>query len=414
MLVLSACASQALLDEERKIDALAAVIEATPAPAPDGPMTWTRLREAAEVGGPAFLQSKISETQARLDLDARRAGRRPKVSALLTARINGNASGASDLVAGGVRLGLDYDVAAALVGLGREDLALGEELVTLRRSLSDRSATLGLLGAYADYGQARFTTEEAELDLRALECDRESQAVDVALGTAPATVLSQTDRRRASARSAIGLLQDDEDAARSRLLSEAGISRPAVVPLVPLSVAALPDAATRPAACYRTSGAEARDLVLSRIAELALERAEVSRFTQFSAIIPTQLDPRSGLDLDVLVNWIVPLLDQGGVKRSVQQARAELLALALSARRDRITFDQTLSEARRDLAQARLAVATAQAILPELDLSSADALTDAGQCRQDLARDRRQLEERRAAFARSLAEARISTLCAPG
>ncbi len=405
---LAACASPQLKQLEADVSALSARVAPDPPPS-GGRLGWRELSRHAQAEGPGFLRIGLNAARSESALDARRQGRRPQVSLLVRSRLSA-LSGSGDITSSSTAgLGLEYDLASALLGFDDESIALTQDLIEVQKDLQSRQALIQLLNSYAAHAELHFELQEARLAGDGLQCDLQGMETQIALGRAPPDALRLIRTRIEDHRRATQLLGDQIQLLADRVLAQSGFETGHRIATRTDGLPAASAQSLSPASCYAGSGALRRDEILLKLSELALAQAEISRFTQISALLPTQIDPERGLNLDLLLAWVVPLIDQGETRRRVLDARLDLLALALSARSERLGYETLVSDARTDLATSRLELLRTES---ETERSApAEPPTGAALCRYEVDEKLDEIRLRRLQFQTEIANARLAIAC---
>lgn len=405
---LAACSTPLMTEATEGIDAVYTQMVTAPTEVADRPLGPVALLASAQIRGPDFLGAQLDEAGARLQLDERKAERAPRFALSLrrqaSARESGFASGGSD-----ASIAMNWDVAAALFYTGdTKALKLAEDYLPVQASLARRQATGRLFEAYFQHEEALLVQRGVQSEIRLAICQGETAGVELELGNiSPAEM--QAGRQVVSAlRQQAAVAERSVQALRREVLYRAGVAETAQLAVGQNPVEAVPPVPSNLSreACYARSGNALRDRLLLEGAAGALRLAEVQRFGRFDVLLPTEISPTRGLDLNLLISVLVPLVDQRDGARTIQRARRSLLEIALAAEQNRRRFDLQLSEAEFARAQASTKLGEARNALAQ---SSSDRPTG---CEASHRQEQARIGMRRAALDFQKAEMALALLCA--
>lgn len=407
-LILSACVSDQLIELEADVDNLINIVSTEPVDAVSA-VAWPELIAHARHSGPEFLQVNLATARSQIALDARKASRYPIISAVLRSGLSADGSEGLFSTSGSVGLGFNYDIADALLSFNEESITLTAELITVEKGLQYKQAETRLLDSYYSHASAILDLEEAQLTMQEFSCAREEKETEVVLGRAAPDALRVLQVQAEQHAATEQLFRDQVQITADRALSQAGYTHGGDVLSHLMGVPQASISSLTPDKCYVESGSLRRDQLLLDLSKQALRQAELSRFTQISALLPTQINTSAGLNLDFIINWIIPIIDQGTTRRKIASAQLDLLAIALSAREVRLKSEALFLQVRTELAgaqlgAARIATRPAIEVLPE----SASRIEI---CLSRLEVSKVQLERRRIALRLSQATARLATAC---
>lgn len=414
---LAACASPGLKQTSADIDVLQQQIDSPPpTPATETPLGPVELVAFADERGHDVLKARLKRAEAELTLDETKSRRFPRISVeardfVTYDRRDGITDNAN------VVLGVNWDIAYALLGLDSKNIAVAEKLIPVQYQLAYRNALASLLSAYGALSEMDFKRRRALLEADALSCQARTMRVEQKLGTISEAELDAMTAKISAVRSeadAIAMAMVTEE---SKVLALAGLavggaevkaSRPVLPALSKLPEVSADDGE----ACFAQSGSQDLENLLVEAAGAQLELARKSRFTKLTAALPTFMSQDGGLSLQFLVGYVLPLIDQGDSLRITDRARLNLLQTILAARENHRAFLNRYSEtllntagARRALASADGAIATARA-----SLSSAP---EASRCAGEAALAEARLQREEAMFKIQMAKARQKLMCAP-
>ncbi|QBX34945.1 hypothetical protein E4191_09635 [Paracoccus liaowanqingii] len=408
LLALAGCARPMLVAATEGIDAVHAEMVRGPGADPGAPLGPAALLASARIRGPDFLSARLEEAGARLQLDARRAATAPRLSLALRRQASLR-QGGLDAGPGDASVALNWDLAAALFSAGgAESMKAAERFLPVQAGLAQAEAAGALFDAYLQHEDAILTRQEVQAELDLASCRSEAAQVELELGTISPAEIQVGQQMIASRRQQVEVAERSVQSLRRNVLYRAGIAETArIAPgLDPLqAVAPVPPDLSR-AACYARSGSALRDRLLLEGAVGALRVARLQRFGRVDIALPADISPTRGLDLGGLISVLVPVVAQSDGQRTVQAARQALLDLALTAERNRRSFDRQLSEADFARAQAATRIGEARRALAEdaADPASCEARHQARQARLHLAR---------ATLAHRRAGMTLALLCAP-
>ncbi len=416
-LVLAACASPALKQTSADIDALQRQIDApSPLSASEGPLGPVELVASADRRGHDVMKARLKRAEAELALDETRSRRFPRISVeardfVTYDRRNGVTDNAN------VVLGVNWDIAYALLGLDSRNIAIAEELIPVQYQLSYRNALGALLAAYASLSEMDFKRRHTLLEADALSCQAKSMRAEQKLGTVSVAEVDAMNARIAAVRSEADAIAMAMEAEESKVMALAGLKAGAQPVAASRSVlpalAGLPKSvAENGESCFSASGSQALENLLVEAAGAQLDLARKSRFTKLTAALPTFMSEDGGLSLQFLVGYVLPLIDQGDSLRLTDRARIRLLETILAARENHREFLNRYNETVLNTAGARRALASADAAIATAR-TSLSAAPDAEQCAAETALSKARLERAEALFAIEMARARQTLMCAP-
>lgn len=416
-LILVACASPALKQTSADIDRLQTQINAQPQVAPSGgALDPVELVAFADRRGHDVLKARLQRADAELALDETRSRRFPRISIeardfVTYDRRNGMSDSAN------VVLGVNWDIAYALLGLDRRSVEIAENLIPVQYQLSYRNALGALLAAYGSLSEMDFERRHTLLEADALSCQAKSMRAEQQLGTVSKAERDAVTARISAFRSeaeAMALAMETEE---SKVLALAGLAAgsqkvAATRPVLP-ALARLPAASAENGdMCFADSGSQTLENLLVEAAGAQLDLARKSRYTKLAAALPTFMSEDGGLSLQFLVGYVLPLIDQGDSLRLTDRARIRLLETILAARENRRAFLNRYNEtvlgsasARRALASADASIASARAVL--------SSVPEAERCAAEVVLSRARLERAEAIFSLEMAKARQKLMCAP-
>ncbi len=417
LLALAGCASPQLRATRDDIDVLQQKIDGpVPAPVAGATLGPEELVAAAEERGQDIMKAEIKKAEAELALDETKSRRLPRISAEARDYITFDGQGGVSSDAN-VILGVNWDIAYALLGLDKRNIEIAEKLIPVQYQIARRSALSGMLSAYASLSDLEFQRRRTLLEADKLSCQQTAMRAESQLGNVSEAELSAMRQKIVAVSREAEAIRAAMDAERSKVLSLAGLGgsgydiRSGVSVLPALS--GLPQGGNADGdACFESSGNKILENLLVEAAGAQLDLAKKSRFTKLTAALPTFMSQNGGLSFQFLVGYVLPLIDQGDSMRMTQRARLNLLNTILVAKENRQSFlnrynDTVLNAAAlaREQAQARLSVETARTALA--------SAPEAGRCEAEVALRQAQLEREAAAFKLSLARAGRQLLCAP-
>jgi hypothetical protein len=404
---LAGCSSPLLRDATDGIDAVYTQMVTEQPATPGGALGPRALLATAQVRGPEFLSARLDEAGARLQLDERKAEGAPRFGLSLrrqaTARQGGLAVGASD-----ASVAMNWDVAAALFqARDARTLQLAEAYLPVQANLARQQATGRLFEAYFQHEEALLVQRGLQSDMRQARCQVDMARVELDLGQISPAELQAGWQVVSALQQQAAVAERSVQALRREVLYRAGLAD--TVQLAagqnPLeAVPPIPPNLTREA-CYARSGHALRDSLLLEGAAGALRLAKLQRFGRLDVLLPTEISPTGGLDLNLLIAVLVPLVDQRDGARAIQRARRDLLDIALAAERNRRRFDLQLSEAELARAQALVRMDEARNAMAQ---RAAD--TSSG-CEAAHGQEQARLALRRATIAYQQAGMALALLC---
>lgn len=417
--LLSACASSELKETVGRIDAMEKEIYAPPPPPPDngkalGP---EKLIATAQYRGKDFLSARISRAQAVLDLDAKKSRRYPRISgeARSISTYTGS-SGESTTVSNAV-LGVNWDVSKALLRLDGDEVSVAGQLIPVQYQIAQRGALSKLVDTYSDYTNLDFKRQDVGLKTKALACDADNLEVEVALGNSSPSELEALKSQIDASQREVAAVVNAMDSKRDELLDLAGFSpggyeiAPALSPLDALS--GYPPANAKSAdACFANSGKKVLEDLLVQAANAQLDTAQKSRLTKLTTSIPSFMTQTGGFNLQFLVSYVLPIIDQGDSLRLTQNARLAMLQAILTARDSRRSFMSDYNRLRVDLASAQsdLAAARSGVAQAETALNSGDPMT---RCDMDVDLEKARKKLAAAQYKIAALQSKLVLMCAP-
>lgn len=369
------CVSQQLEETVGRIDVMEAELNTSPPPPPKPGKTLgpEALLETAEKRGRDFLQARISRARAVLELDETKSGRYPRISAEArsVSTYTGHGDDSAETVSN-IVLGVNWDVSRALLRLDQNEVKIAGELIPVQYQIAQRNATRGLIDVYDEYTALDFKRHDVSLEKQALQCDVDGTEVEVALGNASESELDALNEQIDAAEREVLAVSRALNSKRNELLGLVGLSeggydvsagRSPQEALSAYSSVGVDDADV----CFDRSGQKRLENLLVEAAGAQLDRAKQSRLTKLTTSIPSFMTQTGGFNLQFLVSYVLPLVDQGDALRITQTARLALLETILTARDNRRSFMSTfddlqvsLASAESDLAAARTARAKAE------------------------------------------------------
>ena len=369
--------------------------------AQDAPAKGLAFVDHARRYGPAFHTARLREAELLLDLDQLRRGALPRLSVMVQGRAQWRESGGFSVRGRNHAFVIEWDFIRAIYVLFRNTPEIFAILVAQESALARQSAEKQLLDQLADTLDTGLALEEAGLTLDAESCRIKDMQGELAHGTLPRTEVAAAQTALQSRKSAHAARRTMYEASRASLAHGTGGA-----PFRPdLRIAALhpgPSRARTAEQCYAGSALEARNAVLHRIAKDGLDAARIDRWIALSGIVPNQLGPDSPAQLELLLNLMVPLIDQGKGDRQVQRARIAVANALIAARESKAAFM---------LAHAELTLALAEARVMQAGLTP-PARAETG-CAADLSARLYDLEERRARLVQEHLEGGLALLCMP-
>lgn len=420
VLIVSSCASQQLENTVERIDVMEAELNTPPPPPPENGKTLgpNELLETAEKRGRDFLQARISRARAVLELDETKSGRYPRVSAearsISTYRRSDDdgVQSVSNIV-----LGVNWDVSRALLRLDGNEVRIAGELIPVQYQIAQRNAIRGLIEVYDEYTALDFKQKEVSLEAEGLQCDVDRTEVEVVLGNASESELDALNHQIDAAEREVVAVSRALNSKRNELLGLAGLSEGGYGVAAGRSpqdaLSAYPSVSVDDAeVCFDRSGKKRLENLLVEAAGAQLDRAKQSRLTKLKTSIPSFMTQTGGFNLQFLVSYVLPLIDQGDALRITQNARLALVETILTARDNRRSFmssfeglQVSLASAESDLAAARTARAKAK-----------NALQHAGpadRCSFDVDLRKAQNAMTRAEYKIEVLRGKLRLLCAP-
>ncbi|AMM85695.1 hypothetical protein AZF01_16150 [Martelella sp. AD-3] len=416
---LSGCASSQLKETAQRIDVMAAELEAPP---PDPPEDGAALGPAdllahANARGKDFMRARIARARAVLDLNKVKSARYPRVSA--EARQISTFTGdfeAPESVSN-IVLGVNWDISRALLRLDRKTVKVAGRLIPVQYQVAQRNATRELIDTYNDYTALEFQRESVSLKRKGLQCRVDDKEVEVALGNASALELETLKDEIDAARREAMAVSRSLASKRDELLGLSGLAEGgyAVAPGRSLTDALedYPSVTSEDAdACFARSGKKRLEDLLVEAAAAQLAIARQSRFTRLTTSIPSFMTQTGGFNLQFLISYVLPIIDEGDALRLTQQARLTLLDTILTARDNRRAFMSDFDSLKLGIAGAESELAAASSVLARSRtlLESADP-TERCAAANDVEKARADVRAARYKIERLKADLRL--LCAP-
>ncbi|WP_176082570.1 hypothetical protein [Martelella sp. HB161492] len=418
-IMLSGCTSPELRDTVRQIDQMEREINAPPAPPPpdEAVLDPDRLMTTAKDRGKDFLRARISKARAVVELDAAKSGRYPRVS-VTARRISYYTGDVDDITSySNIVLGVNWDVMRALLRLDRNAVAIAGRLIPVQYQVAEHKAMTRLLSAYVDYSALDFKREDVLNDQAALACKVDDLEVEVALGNASPSELDALRGQIKAADAELEAVKQSMASGRDQLLALAGLAEGGydVAPgqsMLP-ALKALPNVVTDDgAACFEHSGNRQLEDLLVAAAGAQLQLAKQSRFTKLTTSVPNFMTQTGGFNLQFLISYVLPLIDQGDSLRLTQKARLSLMETILTARDNRRDFMGDFDSLGLKLAEAESSLATARSALVHAEnaVKTEEPLTA---CNDRVALAKAQKSVRQALFRIDGIKAELRLLCAP-
>ena len=419
VVVLAGCASPQLKETAKRIDVMERELN-TPPPAPpeDGKALGPdQLLTTANSRGRDFLRARMSRARAVLDLDDIKSGRYPRVSAEAR-RITTYTGDGDDIPAvSNIVLGVNWDISRSLLRLDREKVKVAEALIPVQYQIAQRTATRNLINTYNDYTALDFKRQTVDLKERSLKCSVDDLEVEVALGNSSLSELDAVRDEIAAARREANEVSRAIRSKRDELLGLSGLAEGGYAVSPGRSVlTALTDypkvTADDADVCFASSGKKALEDLLVDAASAQLDLAKQSRFTRLTTSIPSFMTQTGGFNLQFLISYVLPLIDEGDGMRMTQQARLTLLETILTARDNRRSFMSEFDSLRLEIAgaQSELAAATSALAKAENTLQNAEELE---RCAADTDVSKAQVSVRQAKYKIETLKAKLRLLCAP-
>ncbi|TNB48685.1 hypothetical protein FF124_06035 [Martelella lutilitoris] len=416
---LSGCASSQLKETVQRIDVMEAELNAPPPDPPDdgkalGP---SELLTSANARGKDFMRARIARARAVLDLDKVKSARYPRVSAEARQISTFNSDFEATDSVSNIVLGVNWDISRALLRLDRKTVKVAGRLIPVQYQVAQRNATRELLDTYNDYTALDFQRETVALKRKALQCRVDDLEVEVALGNSSAMELETLKDEIDTARREAMAVSRSLASKRDELLGLSGLAEGgyAVAPgrSLTAALAGYPKATSENAeACFARSGKKRLEDLLVEAAAAQLEIARQSRFTRLTTSIPSFMTQTGGFNLQFLISYVLPIIDEGDALRMTQEARLTLLDTILTARDNRRAFMSDFDSLKLGIAGAESELAAASSVLARAEtlLESADpaerctAANDVQKARADVRAARYKIER---------LKADLRLLCAP-
>lgn len=419
-LALAGCASTQLKETAGRIDAMEQELNAPPpeAPANGKALGPAQLMTNAESRGKDFMRARISRARAMLALDEVKSQRLPRFSAEARQITTYNGDDFSDVASvSNIVLGVNWDISKALLRLDQPSVKVAGRLIPVQYQIAQRNATGNLLDTYNEYTTLDFQQQNVKLKEKGLQCRADDVEVEVTLGNARPleleTLKDQVDAARREAKAVARSLNSKRD----ELLGLAGLAEGGY-PMAPgqsvlSSLSAYPAVSSDDAeACFASSGKKRLEDLLVEASAAQLELARQSRFTKLKTSIPSFMTQTGGFNLQFLISYVLPLVDEGDALRLTQNARLTLLETILSARDNRRAFMSDFDSLKLGIAAADSDLAAANSALARAQnrLQNAEQLE---QCSAAVDVEKAQAAVAAAKFKIDMLESRLRLLCAP-
>ncbi|WP_174803986.1 hypothetical protein [Martelella limonii] len=420
-LTLAGCASPQLQDTTSRIDLLEQELSAPPPPIATGnagAIGPPQLLASAESRGKDFMRARISRARAMLALDQVKSERLPRFSA--EARRSSTYTG-DDLAnlasVSNVVLGVNWDISKALLKLDHSTVDVAGRLIPVQYQIAQKTAMSNLLSAYDAYTKVDFRRQSVALRAKGLQC-----RIDAEEKVDPGE--RRSERELAAMRDQIAAVRREEkavvrslNAKRDTLLGLAGLAEGGYeVEPAGSMLAALPDYRSLPTAnaeaCFASSGKKRLEDLLVAAADAQLGLARQSRFTKLKTSIPSFMTQAGGLNLQFLVSYVLPLIDEGDALRLTQNARLTLMETILSAQDNRRAFMNDFDTLKLSIAAADSDLAAARSSLARAEAKNGDAAPDQ-QCLAAVELEKAKSELAAARFKIDMLKSRLNLLCAP-
>ncbi|MGB0905450.1 MAG: hypothetical protein ACPGVJ_11195, partial [Mangrovicoccus sp.] len=308
-------------------------------------------------------------------------------------------------------IAMDWNVAAALFYGDRESIEIAQAYLPVQAKLAEYEATGELFDAYLAHEEALVSRRELSGQLALAQCRADGAQVEYELGNASQAELEAGQSARRDLAQQMNFAHEAVGAARREVLFRAGMAETATLRAgrdPSQSLPDLPKPLTRES-CYSGSGNALRDRLLLAGAASAIRAAKLQRYGSLDVLLPADLSPETGLNLNVLLVLLLPIVDQGDGDRRVQEARSNLLEIALAAERNRRSFDTRLSQAQLALSRANSELTKTRLALKAQSSQAANA----GQiCESEAERRELEIDHARAQIAYRKAKTSLALLCA--
>lgn len=419
-LALAGCASQQLQQTAQQIDLMEQELSAQPPEPPAGGtvMGPTELLVSAESAGKDFMRARISRARAMLELDKVKSARLPRISAearqiaTYTGDDLGDVAGTSNIV-----LGVNWDISKALLRLDQPSVEVAGRLIPVQYQIAQRTATSNLLNTYNEYTTLDFRHKNAVLKEKGLACRADDVETEVGNEEATQRELKALKAQVVAARREADAVSRLLASKRDELLGLAGLAeggyRVAPERSVLSSLSGFGSVKSDDAeACFASSGKKRLEDLLVEASAAQLDLARQSRFTKLKTSIPSFMTQTGGLNLQFLVSYVLPLIDEGDALRMTQNARLTLMETILSARDNRRGFMNDFNALKLGIASAESDLASANAALvrAENQLQNAD---EAARCGETVDVEKAKTAVAAAKFKIDMLKSRLLLLCAP-
>ncbi|AJY47634.1 hypothetical protein TM49_21310 [Martelella endophytica] len=416
---LAGCASPQLKETVDRIDVMQQELE-TPPPEPpaDGKALGPdALLTNANARGKDFLRARMSRARAVLDLDDVKSDRYPRISTEARRISTYNGDDGEMTAVSNIVLGVNWDVSRALLRLDRSKVKVAGELIPVQYQIAQRTATDNLVDTYNEYTALDFKRQEVALKQDGLKCSANDMEVEVALGNSSPSELDALREQIAAAKREAMAVSRSVASKRDELLGLAGLAEGgyAVSPGVSVlsALGHYPPVSTDDAdVCFASSGRKKLEELLVQEASAQLDLARQSRFTRLTTSIPSFMTQTGGFNLQFLVSYVLPVIDQGDALRLTQQARLTLLETILTARDNRRSFMSDFDSLNLEIAEAESELAAASSALAkaETTLGNADEIE---RCAADIDLSKAREAVAKAEYKIDTLKGRLRLLCAP-
>ncbi|VDC24702.1 hypothetical protein [Pseudogemmobacter humi] len=351
--------------------------------------------------GPGFRQARLREASLWLELDELRRGALPRFSLLMQGTLQLRSDPAAlELRGRNHAFVIEWDFVRALYVFFRRTPETFARLVAQDSALAVQEAEKDLLDQLAAALLADLDLERDALRLQAEQCLLQQMRSDLAAGAVAGAAVAEKESEHRRLQALTGAVRTLNAATWAKLSHSGGGApvqpRPTITALLPVTRIS-EDAAQ----CYAGSALRARNDALHDIALGGLEAARIEKWLNLSGIVPNQLGSQNPARIELLLNLMVPLIDQGRGDRQVMQARIAVANALITAGDSRAAFL---------LAHARMRVTLAEAELEMLRPATPPATDD---CTAVLSARQDDIARRRAALTAAHMRASLHLLCTP-
>ncbi|WP_180900116.1 hypothetical protein [Martelella soudanensis] len=418
-LALAGCASHQLQETAEQIDVMAQELAAPP---PEPPEDGAALGPAdllanAESRGKDFMRARISRARAMLELDKVKSARLPRISAEARQISTYKGDDLADVASvSNIVLGVNWDISKALLRLDQPAVKVAGRLIPVQYQIAQRTATTNLFNTYNEYTALDFRRRNALLKERGLACRAGDVAMEVADGDATPQELKALKDQVAAARREADAVSRSLDSKRDEVLGLAGLAeggyRVAPERSVLSALSGYQSVTDDDAeACFANSGKKRLEDLLVEAAAAQLDLARQSRLTKLKTSIPSFMTQTGGLNLQFLVSYVLPLIDEGDALRMTQNARLTLLETIIGARDNRRHFMSDFASLKLGIAAADSDLAAASAALVRAENQRQNA--DPAQCAANVDVEKAKTTVAAAKFKIDMLKSRLRLLCAP-